>query len=101
MADKIYGSKALDSFPFHVTRQSANIMGLNLFVSLEISLKDNSGAKMLKVSSLCHHQYPELFSGLGCLTAFTRKPLLEPKVIPPLRRIPLALRKVGSPTTPG
>lgn len=90
-----YGSKALDSFPFQVRCQGANIMGLNSFVRLGFSLQDNSGAKILHVSSLWHQQYPELFSGLGCPTAFTHKPLLDPKVPPgiqPLRRISLALR---------
>lgn len=49
-----YGSKALDSFPFHVTRQGANIMGLDLFVSLGFFLQDSSGAKILDVSSPWH-----------------------------------------------
>lgn len=70
-------------------------MGLNSFVRLGFSLQDNSGAKILHVSSLWHQQYPELFSGLGCPTAFTHKPLLDrkiPPVIHPLRRIHMALR---------
>ena len=71
-------------------------MALDLFVSLGFSLQDYSGAKILNVSSPWHQQYPELFSGLECLTAFRRKPLLDPNgppVIQPLRQMPLALRK--------
>lgn len=71
-------------------------MGLDLFVSHGFSLQHNSGAKILHVSSPLYQQYPELFSGLGCLTAFTHKPLFDPKVPPviqPPRRIFLALRK--------
>ncbi|KAJ8262031.1 hypothetical protein GJAV_G00161310 [Gymnothorax javanicus] len=44
-------------------------------------------------SGLSH--WPELFNGLGCLTSFTHKPLLDHSVSPvvqPLRRVPLALR---------
>ncbi|KAJ8346766.1 hypothetical protein SKAU_G00281670 [Synaphobranchus kaupii] len=90
-----YGSTTLDPFPFHITRRGENIMGLDLFISLGFSLQDNCGTKVLHVASPWHQNWPDLFNGLGCLTLFTHKPLLDHGVAPivqPLQRVPLALR---------
>lgn len=91
-----YGNKALVNFPFHITRHGSNILGLDLFMSLDFSLLDNEGTQILTVSCPWQQEWPTLFEGLGCLTAFTHQPLLDPivkPVIQPLRRIPLALRE--------
>ncbi len=82
-------------FPFYITKHGANILGLDLFLSLDFSLHDNNGATILQVDSPWQTQFPALFSGLGCLSAFSHKPLLNPDVPPviqPLRRVPLAMR---------
>ncbi len=91
-----YDNKALPNFPFHITRHGSNILGLDLFMSLDFSLLDNKGAQILTVSCPWQQEWPTLFEGLGCFTAFTHQPLLDPTVklvIQPLRRIPLALRE--------
>lgn len=91
-----YASVSVNRFPFHITRHGENIMGLDLFLSLGFTLHDNSGTQILQVTSPWQQRRPELFDGLGCLTAFTHKPLLDhsvPPVVQPLRRIPLALRE--------
>ncbi|KAJ7991418.1 hypothetical protein DPEC_G00283640 [Dallia pectoralis] len=90
-----YTSTTVDRFPFHITRHGENIMGLDLFLSLGFTLQDNNGARILQVGSHWQQSQPELFNGLGCLTSFTHKPLLDhsvPPVVQPLRRVPLALR---------
>ncbi|KAJ8000159.1 hypothetical protein DPEC_G00201950 [Dallia pectoralis] len=90
-----YTSTTVDRFPFHITRHGENIMGLDLFLSLGFTLQDNNGARILQVGSHWQQSRPELFNGLGCLTSFTHKPLLDhsvPPVVQPLRRVPLALR---------
>lgn len=90
-----YGKKRLVEFPFYITQHGANILGLDLFISLFFSLHDNSGVTILQVASPCHTQFPTLFSGLGCLCAFAHKPLLNPDVpliIQPLQRVPLTMR---------
>lgn len=89
-----YGKKRLVEFPFYITQHGANILGLDLFVSLGFSLHTNSGVTILQVDSPWHTQFPNLFSGLGCLSAFAHKPLLNPDVPPviqPQRRVPLAM----------
>lgn len=71
------GYKHLPSFPLHITKWRANLLGLDLFTGLWL---------MLRLA---------LSDGLGCLTAFTHRPLVNPEVTPairPLCRIPLALR---------
>ncbi|KAJ8015112.1 hypothetical protein DPEC_G00022770 [Dallia pectoralis] len=85
-------STTVDRFPFHITGHGENIMGLDLFLSLGFTLQDNNGARILQVSSHWQQSRPELFNGLGCLTSFTHKPLLDhsvPPVVQPLRRVPL------------
>ncbi|KAJ7998292.1 hypothetical protein DPEC_G00221180 [Dallia pectoralis] len=70
-------------------------MGLDLFLSLGFTLQDNNGARILQVGSHWQQSRSELFNGLGCLTSFTHKPLLDhsvPPVVQPLWRVPLALR---------
>ncbi len=73
-----YGQKRLPEFPFYITKLGANILGLDLFLSLDFSLHDNNGATILQVDSPWQTQFPALFSGLGCLSAFSHKPLLNP-----------------------
>ncbi len=90
-----YGQKQLPEFPFYITQHGANILGLDLFLSLDFSMHDNSGATILQVDSPWQTQFPALFGGLGCLSVFSHKPLLNPNVPPviqPLRRVPLAMR---------
>ncbi|KAJ8354422.1 hypothetical protein SKAU_G00219890 [Synaphobranchus kaupii] len=90
-----YGSKHLPSFPFHIARKGANLLGLGLFTGLGFTLRDNAGSAIHHVDSTWRQKWPALFDGLGCLTAFTHRPLVNPDVSPiiqPLRRIPLALR---------
>ncbi len=91
-----YGNKTLPNFPFHITRHGSNILGLDLFMSLDFSLLDNKGAQILTVSCPWQQEWPMLFEGLGCLAAFTHQPLLDPTVKPviqPLRHTPLAMRE--------
>lgn len=91
-----YGSKHLSSFPFYISERGANLLGLDLFTSLGFTLRDDKGADIHHVTSSWQQKWPALFDGLGCLTAFTHKPLVDPGVSPviqPLRRIPLALRE--------
>ncbi|KAJ8375478.1 hypothetical protein SKAU_G00060580 [Synaphobranchus kaupii] len=90
-----YGARTLPSFTFHVSRHGADLMGMDLFSALGFTLLDGAGAAILQVSSLWRQQWPTLFSGLGCLSAFIHQPLLNPDVRPviqPLRCISLALR---------
>ncbi|KAJ8346671.1 hypothetical protein SKAU_G00280720 [Synaphobranchus kaupii] len=91
-----YGTKALPSFTFQVSRQGANLLGFDLFCALGFSVMDNTGSAILSVGhSPWQQRWPSLFNGLGCLTAFNHQPLLSPEVRPviqPLRRLPLALR---------
>ena len=91
-----YGTTHLPSFLFHVARRGTNLLGLDLFIELGFSLMDNSGQSIMQVSPTMHQEWPALFDGLGCLTAFTHRPLVDPNVKPviqPLRRLPLALRE--------
>ena len=90
-----YGKKHLPSFLFSVARQGANLLGLDLFLDLGFSLMDNSGQSIMQVLPTTLQQCPALFEGIGCLTSFTHRPRVDPKVAPviqPLRRLPLALR---------
>ena len=90
-----YGDKTVPSFTFKVARLGTNLMGLDLLAGLGFELVDYSGLTIHHVTSPWPQQWPELFSGLGCLSAFNHQPLLNPKVRPviqPLRRVPLALR---------
>lgn len=91
-----YGSKHLLSFPFHIARRGANLLGLDLFTALGFTLRDDAGSDIQHITSSWQQKWPVLFDGLGCLTAFTHRPLTKPDVPPviqPLRRIPLALRE--------
>lgn len=54
-------------FVFHVSRQVANLMGLDLFTAL--------GFAILVVTTMWQQQWPALFEGLGCLTTFSHKPI--------------------------
>ncbi|CAL8360015.1 unnamed protein product [Merluccius merluccius] len=70
-------------------------MGLDLFTGLGFTLRDGVGSAIHHVNSTWQQKCPSLFDGVGCLTAFTHRPLVNPDVSPviqPLRRIPLALR---------
>ncbi|KAJ8353780.1 hypothetical protein SKAU_G00213470 [Synaphobranchus kaupii] len=90
-----YGSKHMPAFPFHIAKRGANLLGLDLFTGLGFSLHDDSGSAIQHVTSTWEQKWPALFDGLGCLTAFTHRPLVNAEVSPvmqPLRRIPLALR---------
>lgn len=90
-----YGTRYLPSFTFHVAQQAANLLGLDLFTGLGFSLRDSSGMAILQVSPTIRQLWPTLFDGLGCLTTFTHRPLVNPAVVPviqPLRRLPLAFR---------
>ncbi len=90
-----YGSKHLPSFPFYITERGANLLGLDLFTCLGFTLWDDKGSDIHHVTTTWQQRWPALFDGLGCLTAFTHRPLVDPEVSPviqPLRRIPLALR---------
>ncbi len=60
-----YDNKALPNFPFHITRHGSNILGLDLFMSLDFSLLDNKGAQILTVSGPWQQEWPMLFEGLG------------------------------------
>ena len=75
-----YGTKALQSFTFQVSRHGANLVGLALFSDLGFSLLDNTASTILTVSSSWVQRWPSLFNGLGCLTAFDHQPLLNPEV---------------------
>ena len=82
-----YGMTHLPSFPFHVAQRGTS---LDLFISLGLSLMDNGGRAIMQVSPTMHQQWPALFDGLGSLTAFTHRPLVDPAVTPviqPLRRL--------------
>lgn len=91
-----YGKKHLSSFSFTVACQGANLLGLDLFLDLGFSLMDNSGQAIMQVLPMTlQNKCPMLFEGLGCVTAFTHRPRVDPNVAPviqPLRRVPLALR---------
>ncbi len=90
-----YGSKHLPSLPFYITERGANLLGLDLFTCLGFTLRDDKGSDIHHVITTWQQRWPALFDGLGWLTAFTHRPLVDPEVSPiiqPLRRIPLALR---------
>ncbi|KAG1936342.1 gag-pol fusion protein [Pimephales promelas] len=90
-----YGSKHLPSFPFHIARRGANLLGLDPFTGLGFTLRDNAGSDIHHITSTWQQRWPALFNGLACLSAFTHRPLVNPDVPPviqPLRRIPFALR---------
>ncbi len=90
-----YGSKHLPSFPFYITERGANLLGLDLFTRLGFTLRDDIHSDIHHVTTTWQQRWPALFDGLGCLTAFTHRPLVDPEVSPviqPLRRIPLALQ---------
>ncbi len=66
-----------------------------IFSRLGFTLRDDKGSDIHHVTTTWQQRWPALFDGLGCLTAFTHRPLVDPEVSPviqPLRRIPLALR---------
>lgn len=90
-----YGSKHITAFPFHIAKRGANLLGLDLFTGLGFTLHDSSGSAIHHVTTTWQQKWPVLFTGLGCLTAFTHRPLVNTEVLPvvqPLRRIPLALK---------
>ena len=90
-----HGNASLATFTFQVARHGANLMGLDLITSLGFTFMDSCGATIHQVSSPWEQRWPALFSGLGCISAFTHQPLLRKDIHPviqPLRRIPLALR---------
>ncbi|XP_062373903.1 uncharacterized protein K02A2.6-like [Sardina pilchardus] len=90
-----YGGKALPTFTFHVSRHGTNLLGLDLFNGLGFTLLDTTGSEIHTVATPEHQQWPTLFDGVGCLTAFAHQPLVDHTVTPvvqPLRRSPLALR---------
>ena len=90
-----HGNTSLATFTFQVARHGANLMGLDLITSLGFTFMDSGGATIHQVSSPWEQRWPALFSGLGCISAFTHQPLLRKDIHPviqPLRRIPLALR---------
>lgn len=72
-------------FPFHITRHGSNILGLDVFMSLDFSLLDNKGAQILTVSCPWQQEWPTLFVGLVCLTAFTYQPLSDPTIKPAIQ----------------
>ena len=85
----------MSAISFHVMHKGANLLDLNLFMGLGFSLTDNCGTEILQVAFLHQRQWPVLFDGLGCLSAFIHQPKVDPTVTPviqPLRRIPLTLR---------
>lgn len=90
-----YGSKHLPSFPFYIARRGANLLGLDLFTGLGFTVRDDAGSGIHHITSTWQQKWPALFDGLGCLSAFTHRPLVNPDVSPviqPLRRIPFAFR---------
>lgn len=90
-----HGNKCVPAFTFQVAQHGANLMGLDLITSLGFTFLDSSGTAILQVGSTWEQQWPQLFSGLGCISAFTHQPLLHTDmhpVIQPLRHIPLVLR---------
>ena len=90
-----HGNKCVPAFTFQVAQHGANLMGLDLITSLGFTFLDSSGATIFHVGSPWEQRWPQLFSGLGGISAFTHQPLLRTDrhpVIQPLRRIPLALR---------
>lgn len=90
-----HGNKCVPTFTFQVAQQGANLMGLDLITSLGFRFLDSGGVAILQVSWAWEQRWPQLFPGLGCISAFTHQPLLHTDthpVIQPLRPIPLALR---------
>lgn len=90
-----YGDKILPLFRFHFSHHGASLLGLDLFSGLGFTLLDTTGSEIHTVASPWQQQWPGLFDGLGCLTAFAHQPMVDPNVTPvmqPLRRSPLALR---------
>lgn len=66
-----------------------------IFSCLEFMLRDNKGSDFHHITTTWQQRRPALFDGLGCLTAFTHRHLVDPEVLPviqPLHRIPLAFR---------
>ncbi|KAG1938978.1 retrotransposable element [Pimephales promelas] len=74
-----YGSKHLPSFPFHIARRGANLLGLDLFTGLGFTLRDDAGSDIHHITSTWQQRWPALFDGLGCLSAFTHRPLVNPE----------------------
>ncbi|CAL8295833.1 unnamed protein product [Merluccius merluccius] len=77
-------------------------MGLDLFTGLG-TLRDGVGSAIHHVDSTWQQKWPALLDDVGCLTAFTHRPLVNPDVSPviqPLCRIPLALRDDVTPGKP-
>ena len=90
-----YGERTLPAFTFHLSRHGANLLGLDLFHNLGFTLLDTTGSEIRTVATLWQQQWPALFEGLGCATAFSHQPLVDPNVTPvvqPLPHSPLALR---------
>jgi len=70
-------------------------LGLDLFTGLGLMLQDDTGSDIRHITSTWQQKWPALFNGLGCLTAFTQSPPVNPAVSPviqPLHRITIALR---------
>ncbi|KAJ8356463.1 hypothetical protein SKAU_G00192570 [Synaphobranchus kaupii] len=88
-----YSSKHLPSFPFHIARQGANLLGLDLFTGLGFTLRDDSGSA-IHVDSTWRQKWPALFHGLGCLTAFTHRPL-QVSAAPWISNLVIAKKKSG------
>lgn len=85
-----YSFRTLPAFTFQVSRHCANLLGFDLFCALGLSIKDNTGATTLTVTTPWQQRWPSLFTGLGCLTAFNHQPLINRAVSPvsqPRRRL--------------
>ncbi|KAJ8352178.1 hypothetical protein SKAU_G00236540 [Synaphobranchus kaupii] len=63
-----YGPKHLPSFPFHIAKRGANLLGLDLFTGLGFTLRDDNRSDIHHVTSTRQQKWPVLFDGLGCLT---------------------------------
>lgn len=90
-----YDHQSVPEAEFCITQRGANIMGLDLFLSLGFTGTDARGLRLLQLGAAWPDRYPHLFNGLGHVSAFVHQPTVDPSIRPviqPLRRIPLALR---------
>ncbi len=90
-----YDQQCAPDTKFCITRKGANIMGLDLFLTLGFTVSDARGLQVLQVAASWPDRYPQLFNGLGLIKGFVHQPTVDLAVRPviqPLRRIPLALR---------
>ncbi|XP_070537506.1 uncharacterized protein [Ptychodera flava] len=63
-----YEEQRVDNFPFYITRQGSNLMGINLFNALGFQISRH-GIPVNSIGSKVKDKFPQLFTGLGKISS--------------------------------